>query len=391
MGSAVSAKEEGRSEDDNGGDDKSSSSSYYRRREAHHAGSWYDDDADRLSSVLEGFLGEATASTDCDNGGGAKKQQQQVQGRSDSGTSTSSSGNGRLRGLIVPHAGYSYSGPTAAYSYAALRNELLAVRDGDGSGGSNGQSPIRRILVLHPSHHVYLDGCAVSGGDYLETPVGALKVDDELRKEVLALGCGEDGDSNGRRRYFSIMEKRVDEMEHSGEMQYPYLAHILNNCGCLDRVPVLPIMCGALSEERETLFGNLLSEIVARRDVLTVVSTDFCHWGSRFSFKAMPPKTRGGGPAMPIHDFIEQLDRRGMDLIEMKEPGAFARYLRETQNTICGRHAVAVWLRAVTAPSVGDLGGGSLGVRFVRYAQSSPAKSARDSSVSYAAAVAHEE
>jgi AmmeMemoRadiSam system protein B len=71
----------------------------------------------------------------------------------------------------------------------------------------------------------------------------------------------------------------------------------------------------------------------------------------------------------------------------LQQPGAFAKYLQETKNTVCGRHAVAVWMRAVEAKQ-GQDGSGNLQVKFVRYAQSSSVQSMNDSSVSYAAAVA---
>ena len=81
-----------------------------------------------------------------------------------------------------------------------------------------------------------------------------------------------------------------------------------------------------------------------------------------------------------------------MDLIatDWQQPGAFAAYLRETRNTICGRHAVAVWLQALAAtyPKTAAATTGKVPqITFVKYAQSSAALSMRDSSVSYAAAV----
>lgn len=307
---------------------KSSTRTSKYRRSAHHAGSWYDDNAKDLNQTLEDFLAEA-------------RQQ-------------SSSGD-CLRGLVVPHAGYSYSGRTAAYAYARLEQELRRPK-----------SPIQHIIVLHPSHHVYLDGCAVSGASELSTPVGTLTVDDELRESILALSP-----------QFSVMEESVDQAEHSGEMQYPYLAKVLRDCQRTD-VSVLPIMCGALSVDKEMLFGRLLAPILARDNVVAVVSTDFCHWGKRFSYQPTDS-------TLKVHEFIEQLDRRGMKLIELQEPGAFADYLRTTRNTICGRHAVAVWLRALEAAKDTSK---EVDITFVRYAQSSPALSMRDSSVSYAAAVA---
>lgn len=289
-------------------------------RSALHAGSWYDEDPKSLKNTLEEYMSQAgVESVD------------------------------KVRAFIVPHAGYRYSGPTAAFSYKTLHQSL-----------SNKE--IRTILVLHPAHHVYLRGCAVSGASSLKTPLGDLVVDDDLRQEILSL----------RNPTFSVMEKRVDEDEHSGEMQYPYLAHII-----ADRdIKVLPVMCGALETDQEQLYGEALKEIIARSDVCTIISSDFCHWGSRFSYQ---PTT----DSMPLHQFIEQMDRKGMDLIQMKDPGAFASYLKETRNTICGRHAIAVWLNAVSKSAASNLE-----IRLLKYAQSSAVTSRRDSSVSYVAAVA---
>jgi hypothetical protein len=167
----------------------------YRRR-AHHAGSWYDSDADTSQETLSGFLGAVDSPT----------------GSSSSLSSTApTTPSPRLRAIVV-HAGYSYSGPTVAYAYAALQTELTTTKNTD----TNTKSPIRQILVLHPSHHIYLKGSAVSGASILETPVGSLAVDDDLGREILGLS-----------NKFTVMELGVDEREHSGEMQYPYLAQIL--------------------------------------------------------------------------------------------------------------------------------------------------------------------
>jgi AmmeMemoRadiSam system protein B len=99
----------------------------YRRR-AHHAGSWYEDDSQDLSETLDAFLSETE-------------------------TPSTEGAAGLPRGIIAPHAGYSYSGPTAAHAYMHLKEALMR--------GWNGT-----VVVLHPSHHAYLDGCAVSGKKY---------------------------------------------------------------------------------------------------------------------------------------------------------------------------------------------------------------------------------
>lgn len=78
-----------------------------------------------------------------------------------------------------------------------------------------------------------------------------------------------------------------------------------------------------------------------------------------------------------------------MRLIEQGDPAAFHSYLKEHHNTICGRHPIAVFMHAAVAHRAAT--GRGLGVRFVRYAQSSRCRSKQDSSVSYASAVAREE
>ena len=336
----------------------------YNRR-ALHAGSWYSDDEAILDAELSRYL--AAASKD-DPG--------------DSNESSSSS----LRAIICPHAGFSYSGPTAAYSYHHLEREL-AKKD----------SPIRHILVFHPSHKIYLDGCAISGAHTIETPLGDLPVDTHLRDEILELAAG----SSTTTASFSVMDRRVDEDEHSGEMQYPFLAKVQKSAcqqkGSTAMVPILPIMCGNISNSKESEFGSLLAEIVARPDVFSVVSTDFCHWGRRFSFQPTPPTCTTTPRTLEIFEFIQDLDKQGMRHIEMKEPKAFAKYLKETGNTICGRHAIQTWLNAVVysentvkdnGNSNGSANSGALNIEFNKYAQSSNVRSMRESSVSYASAVA---
>jgi AmmeMemoRadiSam system protein B len=310
-------------------------------RVAHHAGSWYSSSPTDLDLQLSSLL------TAAENGG-----------------TETSEGENPLRGIICPHAGYSYSGPTAAFSYRHLAIEM-AKED----------SPITQILVLHPSHHVYLDGCAVSGASQLETPLGNIMVDDELRQEILGLVSP--------RSVFEVLEQSVDEREHSGEMQYPYIAKALLKANKLASVKVLSIMCGNISASQEEDYGKLLAPIVGRPNVLCVVSTDFCHWGSRFQFQPTANPTT----SMEIHEYIRAMDHQGMKHIELEQPGAFAEYLKQTRNTICGRHAIGVWLNAVHTnnPTLE-----TLDISFVKYAQSSQVRSMRESSVSYASATARQ-
>lgn len=320
--------------------DKSMSSSYCRR--AYHAGSWYDSDKSTLDAVLSSFMADASKNKI---------------------PSKNTSTEGIPRACICPHAGFSYSGPTAAYSYLALKEALER------------NSSIRTIVVLHPSHHVYLESCALSGASTIETPLMNLAVDDVLREKLLSTGK------------FDVMNQRVDEHEHSGEMQYPFIAKILMSVSLKEQIKVLPIMVGSIRASKEESYGKLIATYLADESVFTVISSDFCHYGERFRYAPKPTPSEASEHGInELFEYIEYIDRKGMDQIELQRPGAFADYFRQYSNTICGRHPIAVWLNCVVANR--ENGVEELDVRFVRYAQSSQVRSSNDSSVSYASAVA---
>jgi hypothetical protein len=134
-------------------------------REASHAGSWYSSDPSRLSRELDGFLDAA-------------------------GTHGSTP-----RALIVPHAGYSYSGAAAAWGYKNV----------------DARAGIRRVFLLGPSHHVFLRRCALSKCATYATPLGNLAVDTGIYDELRATG------------HFVDMDVDVDEAEHSLELHLPYI------------------------------------------------------------------------------------------------------------------------------------------------------------------------
>ena len=161
-----------------------SGQSYDRR--ATHAGSWYTDDGVELGAQLDRLLEDAAAAPPPT-------------------TTTGANGGGDLvRALIAPHAGFSFSGPTAAHAFGHLRRAAAA-------GG------IQRVFVLGPSHHVYLEGCAVSGARLCETPLGSMLVDQQLRQELI---------NTGR---FEVLSSSVDEDEHSIEMHLPYPLVIIHS------------------------------------------------------------------------------------------------------------------------------------------------------------------
>eukprot|EP00959_Pyramimonas_sp_CCMP1952_P017303 367290-Pyramimonas_sp.AAC.3 len=127
----------------------------------------------------------------------------------------------------------------------------------------------------------------------------------------------------------------------------------------------------------EAHYGKLLSKYMNDPSNLFVISSDFCHWGERFSYTFYDKKCG------PIHKSIEVLDKNGMEIIERKDITGFTSYLQEYGNTICGRHPIGVLLNVIQTCANSD----KMQVKFVRYEQSSRCKCMSDSSVSYASAV----
>lgn len=188
-------------------------------------------------------------------------------------------------------------------------------------------------------------------------------------------------------RMFDEMSTSVDEDEHSIEMQLPYLKHVMPN----DRdIPLVPILVGNLDTQAEIKYGELLASYVQDSANLFVISSDFCHWGNRFSYTYYQA---GSDPAVkkisskdiqkdvPIWKSIEAMDHEGMKLIESGSHQDFANYLARTRNTICGRHPIGVMLAALAAA------GTEARFNFLDYRQSNRVTSTSDGSVSYASGI----
>lgn len=268
------------------------------------------------------------------------------------------------------HAGYSYSGPCAAWAYKSL--DL---------------SSAKRIFVLGPSHTYYLKGCALTTFASYETPFGDLEVDAETTEALRATGK------------FGTIPPSSDEDEHSLEMHLPYIWKRLEQthgeqggAGTAGArfPPIVPVLVGDSSGAEEKEVGGLLAGYLRDPGSAFVVSSDFCHWGSRFQYTRYVPsadrlgemralsRAGGGATETPIHEGIEVLDRMAMGAVEGGRHDDFVENLRVTKNTVCGRHPIGVAMAALEA-----VGGGPF--KFLRYERSSLVETVSDSSVSYAA------
>jgi AmmeMemoRadiSam system protein B len=158
-----------------------------------------------------------------------------------------------LRALIVPHAGYVYSGPIAASAYGRV----------DPVG-------VRRVLLLGPSHRTPLRGLAVSSVDAFVTPLGPVAVDSELRRELLDAGL-------------ATVDDAAHQLEHSLEVQLPFLQTVLPD------VPVLPVAVGvAPAAEVARAIDAVWDE-----GTLVVVSSDLSHYEPYELAQAHDARTAG--------------------------------------------------------------------------------------------------
>ena len=97
---------------------------------------------------------------------------------------------------------------------------------------------------------------------------------------------------------FEEMTLQTDEEEHSIEMHLPFVAKVMEG----QSFTIVPVLVGSLNTEKEALYGKLFSKYLADKDNAFVISSDFCHWGARFSYQYYD---KGNGD---IYQSIQKLD-----------------------------------------------------------------------------------
>lgn len=145
--------------------------------------------------------------------------------------------------VISPHAGYAYSGPTAATAYAALKKRHF-----------------RTAVIVSPSHREYFHGISIYDGDAYRTPLGLVNVDVELRKGLL--------EHKGIIKASELGHRD----EHAVEVQIPFLQRINPD------VKILPIVMGDQRPEYCRILGQVLAEILRGKDAVMVASSDLSHF-----------------------------------------------------------------------------------------------------------------
>jgi AmmeMemoRadiSam system protein B len=189
-----------------------------------------------------------------------------------------------VHALIVPHAGYVYSGSVAAHAYALLRGAAF-----------------ERVVLLGPSHRVALQGVALPTVSRFRTPLGDVMLDTDCMRKL------------GR---LSGVEQRDDAhaMEHCLEVQLPFLQTVLNE------FRLIPAVVGLTSSKQ---IEDLLDAAVDER-TLVIISTDLSHYHDYASARVLDARTvarieardaaldgEEACGACPLNGFLRYASRRG--------------------------------------------------------------------------------
>lgn len=188
------------------------------------AGTFYPGTPSSLRAEIDGFL--------------AKAEKRSIEGE--------------LLGLIVPHAGYVYSGQVAASAYkqiAGMRFDTVAML------GISHRSAIRGVSIYK------------SGG--YETPLGIAEIDSDFAEELMAQSD------------IFTSQPRAHAIEHSLEVQIPFLQQVLSD------FKIVPILMGRWSETVCSAVSDAIVKAVSGRNVLLIASTDMSHYHSYSMARSM--------------------------------------------------------------------------------------------------------
>jgi AmmeMemoRadiSam system protein B/AmmeMemoRadiSam system protein A len=265
---------------------KTGLSSGQDKRRAAFAGSWYEADPSKLRAQLTRFLEQAEKTLK------ATPMEPSFQ--------TNAKIQGSVLAIVSPHAGYLFSGQTAAFGYDAAAEDRK----------------VKRVFLLGPSHYAGFHGAALPVEKDFATPLGDLKVD---RQVIDDLAC-----------YPGFEFKpEVHRHEHSLEMQLPFIREAFGD------VRVVPIIVGLMGDLSEL---NLAAQILRRYiepDDLVIVSSDFTHYGPRYDYEPYPG---------PVRENVRKLDEEAFSYLHKADLPGFFEFRERTQDTICGFFPCALLL-----------------------------------------------
>ncbi|MEA3492082.1 MAG: AmmeMemoRadiSam system protein B [Campylobacterota bacterium] len=169
------------------------------------------------------------------------------------------------RAIIAPHAGYIYSGFTANIAYTILSN-----------------NPVKRVIVIGPSHHHYFEGVSGSYFESYETPCGDIDIDTTYLIDLA-------------KRFKIGFEPEAHRREHSTEVQMPLIRHYL------PKAEVIELIYGQTSPDK---IAKIITYLLKDRENAIVISTDLSHFHSQEKARTLD---------MICLDAISSLDSKKLD------------------------------------------------------------------------------
>ncbi|MFT7861060.1 MAG: AmmeMemoRadiSam system protein B [Sulfurimonas sp.] len=149
-------------------------------------------------------------------------------------------GDEKSRMVIVPHAGYVYSGFTANAAYRILQN-----------------SDLKRFVVIGPSHRIPFTGISLCDYEEYETPFGTLKGDQKIVKEL--------------EENFALECLAAAHREHSTEVQFPFIKYYIPDASVVELV---------YSDIRPDTISAIIDYLLKQEDIGIIISTDLSHFYS---------------------------------------------------------------------------------------------------------------
>ena len=206
---------------------------------------------------------------------------------------------GRIVAVIVPHAGYQFSGGVAAHAYRQLEGKRYET-----------------VVLVGPSHRLPFRGAALSSANRWLSPLGPVAVDESGRDALL-----------GSARGFQILDAAHGE-EHSLEVQLPFLQTVLGD------FKLLPVLMSDFSRDNCRRLAAAVADYARDRSVLLVASTDMSHY---------PSYDEAVQADMETLSAIESLDA---DRVAEVTQGILARRIPNLGTCLCGEGPVKVVLEA---------------------------------------------
>jgi AmmeMemoRadiSam system protein B/AmmeMemoRadiSam system protein A len=210
--------------------------------------------------------------------------------------------------VVVPHAGYAYSGETAGRLYGLLQGARY-----------------EQVFILAPSHRAHLSQIALPAAESFATPLGQVPVATEIVQQLAA--------DQGY-----VIDEQAHSAEHAVEIQLPFLQEIFGAA-----LRIIPLLVPALPAPARRAAAAALTPWCDGNSLL-LVSTDFTHYGSAYGY--IPFRDR-------IPERLQELDGGAIDRILQRDPDGLVAQAERTGITMCGLHAAALALDA-PLPAGGD-------------------------------------